>query len=74
MLIKNSIHTLVPKPIIKIPENSSAQRKFLFNLTTSELYLSIMDYLAYFNAGLYVVTVFGHTGFYFDLIGKVFTI
>ena len=68
ILIKNSINTLVPKPVIKLPSNSSEQRKFLFNLTSSSLYISVMDYLAYFNAVLYVITVEGHSDFYADMI------
>ena len=74
ILIKNSIHTLVPQPIITIPSNSSAQRKFLFAFTTSEAYLSIMDYIAYVNAFLFVITVHGHSGFYSLLIRILYLI
>jgi len=35
ILIKNSIHTLVPKPVIILPPHSSSQRQFLFDLTNS---------------------------------------
>jgi hypothetical protein len=68
VLIKNSIHTLVPRPVITIPRHSSAQRKFFFTLTNSELYLSTLDYLAYVNAGLFLLTYYGHTGFYATII------
>ena len=59
VLIKNSINCLVPKPVVAIPENSSAQRKFLFGVTTNYFYLLAMDFLVYINAGLYMITSYG---------------
>ena len=68
VLIKNSIHCLEPKPVITLPSNSSEHRQFVFQLFEAELYVWVMDYLAYFNAGFYFISYHGQTGFYGDVI------
>ena len=72
ILIKNSINCLVPKPVITLPPSSSSQRQFLFDLTGSEGYQSLLDYLAYFNAFLYLMSYHGNSGFYLLIISTSF--
>lgn len=71
ILIKNSINCLVPKPVITIPAHSSSQRRFLFELTSSEGYLSLLDYMTYFNAFLYLISFQGASGFYLLIISTI---
>ena len=74
ILIRNSIHCLAPKPIITLPKNSSSIRKTLFQAITGDFYINTMDYLAYFNAFLYIISVFNQEGFYAIIIGTYFNI
>lgn len=59
VLIKNSINTLTPKPVITLPLKASAQRKLIFNIIASDIYLIQLDIMAYVNAALYVITFEG---------------
>lgn len=56
VLIKNSINILTPKPVIALPSKSSSQRKLIFDIVTSDTYLTQLDIMAYVNAALCVVT------------------
>jgi hypothetical protein len=70
VLIKNSINLLVPKPILTINRYSSISQHFFFGIVTSEIYVSIVDYMAYFNAFLYLITFTSSPEMYSIILSK----
>lgn len=68
VLIRNSIHTLTPRPILTLSQKASSPRQVFFVLITHEVYLTVLDYLPYLNAALYLVHSPGDSGFYSDVV------